>query len=105
MLPECEFDGVTEEERKQQDLYDRELYKELLPEERSKPLKGRQIVQYDYNHSSKGKAARKRYAQTDKGKANVKRKQQKRVASGKNAEACRRYYQRKKEREAAAWTA
>lgn len=118
MLPDCILDEVTDAERKQQDLYDRELIRERIPEER-KALRKYGLALYDYNHSSKGKARQKRYQQTekgkerqkryeqtDKGKATAKRKQQKKVTSGKNAEYCRRYYQRKKaEREAAAWTA
>ena len=105
MLPDCILDEVTDAERKQQDLYDRELIRERIPEER-KALRKYGLALYDYNHSSKGKARQKRYQQTEKGKATAKRKQQKKVTSGKNAEYCRRYYQRKKaEREAAAWTA
>jgi hypothetical protein len=42
--------------------------------------------------SEKGKEAQMRYAQSDKGKARDKRKQEKKVKSGKNAEYCRRYY-------------
>lgn len=100
-LPECVFDGVTEEERRQQDELDRHCARERIARECPHNLKF-----FDYNHSEKGKAARKRYAQTDKGKATAKRKSQKAVASGKNAEYCRRYYQKKKaEREAARWTA
>lgn len=65
--------------------------------------------QYRYNHSEQGRQAKKRYAQSekgkqaqaryaksDKGKARDKRKMEKRIASGKNAEACRRYYLKKK---------
>lgn len=53
-------------------------------------------AQYRYNHSDKGRQAREKYAKSDKGKARDKRKQEKRIASGKNAEACRRYYYKKK---------
>jgi hypothetical protein len=52
--------------------------------------------QYRYNHSAKGREARKRYANSEKGQANEKRKRDKKIASGKNAEYCRRYYARKK---------
>lgn len=58
----------------------------------------RQIVMYRYNHSDKGKERLKKYEQSDKGKERQKRKQQKDIASGKNAERCKRYYQRKKAR-------
>lgn len=49
-----------------------------------------------YADSEKGKEARKRYASSEKGRASEKRKNAKKIASGKNAEACRRYYARKK---------
>lgn len=62
-----------------------------------------------YEQSDKGKEAKKRYSQTlrfkeaqkryrdsDKGREAFKRKQQKDVASGKNAERCKRYYERHK---------
>lgn len=52
--------------------------------------------QFRYNHSDKGREARKRYEQSDKGKATDRKKQAKRIASGKNAEYCRRYYLKKK---------
>ena len=45
-----------------------------------------------YMESEKGKEAQMRYAKSDKGKARDKRKQEKKVKSGKNAEYCRRYY-------------
>lgn len=119
--PDCDFDGITPEERKAQDEYDSEV--------RLGRKYGKGIAVWRYNHTEKGKAAagryersdkgrerQKRYEQTEKGrqrqkryeqselgKASNKRKQQKRIDSGKNAEYCRRYYQKKKaEREAAA---
>ena len=64
---------------------------------------------HKYNHSEKGKARAKRYAQSEKGKARAKRyvlsekgrevarrKNQRDILSGKNAERCRRYRERKK---------
>lgn len=110
---DCTNNKITDAERKQQDSYDREVAKEHIPEERRSHCKYK-LAQYDYNHSDKGRASRKRYersekgkasqkryVQSEKGKATAKRKQQKQIASGKNAEYCRRYYQRKKaEREA-----
>jgi len=51
-----------------------------------------------YNASEKGKARHKRYMQSEKGKELARRRSQKAVASGKNAERCRAYYQRKKEK-------
>lgn len=48
------------------------------------------------NHSESGRRARQKYAQSEKGKERERRKTQKKIASGKNAEACRRYRERKK---------
>lgn len=47
--------------------------------------------------SEKGKEAQMRYAQSDKGRARDKRKQEKKIKSGKNAEYCRRYYRKHRE--------
>ena len=44
---------------------------------------------WKYNHSEKGRASRKVYRQSEKGKAAARRKAQKAIASGKNAEYCR----------------
>jgi len=112
---DCINNDVSDTERKAQDAYDRESIKERIPEERSGLRKGK-LGQYDYFHTDKGRAALKRYAtstkgretqrrylHTEKGKATQKRYADKKVASGKNAEYCRRYRERKKaEREAAA---
>lgn len=49
-----------------------------------------------YNHTQKGAERLKRYAKSEKGKANDRRKMQRKIASGKNAEACRRYRERRK---------
>lgn len=49
-----------------------------------------------YNHSEKGKAREEKYAKSEKGRANNRRKMQRKIASGKNAEACRRYRERLK---------
>lgn len=51
-----------------------------------------------YAQSDKGKATQKRYMQSEKGKAAARRKNQKQIASGKNAEYCRVYYQKQKEK-------
>lgn len=59
--------------------------------------KGREAAKR-YAQSEKGKENYKRYMQSEKGKAAAKRKQEKRIANGKNAEYCRRYYRRKKEK-------
>ena len=52
-----------------------------------------------YNSSEKGKARHREYMKTEKGKAIRKKQAQKRIVSGKNAERCRAYYQRKKEKQ------
>jgi hypothetical protein len=54
------------------------------------------LSQKKYAQSEKGKLAQKRYNQSEKGKATMARKQKKKCESGKNAEYCRRYYQKKK---------
>lgn len=118
-LPDCRNDHVTDTERKAQDAYDKESVKERGERMR----KGQKTAQYDYEHSDKGKETRRQYRQTpqykaqqkayrqtetykakmrrhqqtEKGKAAAKRARQKQIASGKNAEYCRAYYQRKKE--------
>ena len=51
-----------------------------------------------YNNSEKGIERTKRYLNTKKGEEMLKRKQKKRIESGKNAEYCRRYYQKIKEK-------
>ena len=94
---DCTNDKMTDTERKLQDRYDMEVVREHIPEERKALRKG-VLKQYDYNHSDKGRASRKRYEQSEKGRETAKRKSQKKIASGKNAEACRRYYARKKAR-------
>lgn len=59
----------------------------------SRTLRG-QETQRRYLASYKGKMAQKRYLDSDKGKEALKRKAQKDIASGKNAEKCKRYYER-----------
>lgn len=54
-------------------------------------------VQHEYIHSERGKAAQKRYSESEKGKARDGRKYRKRIETGKNAEYCRRYYERHRE--------
>lgn len=49
-----------------------------------------------YDHSDKGKARFEKYNQSEKGRLNQQKKSKKKVASGKNAEYCRRYYEKKK---------
>lgn len=69
----------------------------------------RQEILYKYNHSTKGKARMKkynnslkgkerakRYISSEKGKEKQRKATQRDIKNGKNAERCRRYYQRKK---------
>lgn len=49
-----------------------------------------------YESTDKAKERHLRYLQSEKGKSMLKRKQQKRIESGKNAEQCRRYRLKKK---------
>lgn len=52
--------------------------------------------QAKYNRTEKGKARLKRYEESEKGKENQKRKYIRDIVSGRNAERCRRYRERKK---------
>ena len=63
---------------------------------RAIPIRIGNITQDKYNHSEKGKARLKRYYESDKGKENERRKRQRNVENGRNAERCRRYRERKK---------
>lgn len=94
---------LLEEEIERQNKLDKEVkYDEGWVEAKSIPL-------YVYNHSEKGraradkyiksekgKAAQSRYAKSEKGKERTRKATRKRVESGKNAEYCRRYRERKK---------
>ena len=95
---DCIVDDVTKEEEDEQKRFD-----DFIRHKNGTASK------YKYNNSEKGKArykkywqsekgkeAQKRYAQSEKGKAKAKRSRDKRIASGKNAEACKRYYLKKK---------
>lgn len=52
--------------------------------------------QMKYNKSDKGKARLRRYAESEKGKENAHRKAERDRITGRNAEKCRRYRERKK---------
>lgn len=101
--PDCVNDSVTVAERKEQDEHDREIRKgrkygrSLVVWNHNHTEKGKETLRR-YNASEKGKDRQKRYLQTEKGKAMLRRRSQKDIASGKNAERCRAYYQRKKEK-------
>jgi len=77
--PDCDVDGVTLGEKWEQDKRDKEI--EL--DQASEKVKRRRERQ-------------RKYEKSEKGKAKAKRAQQKRIASGKNAEACRAYRCRQK---------
>ena len=47
-----------------------------------------------YSRTLRGQEAQRRYINSDKGKEALKRKREKDIASGKNAEKCKRYYER-----------
>lgn len=53
-----------------------------------------------YQQTDKGKESRERYLKSEKGQAMLKRKKDKRISSGKNAEYCRQYRLRKKTEQA-----
>ena len=87
---DCIYDGLEMDEITAQDKFDKEL-KVVEPEilRRQKSLK-------KYNASEKGKERHKKYINSEKGKIIEKKKQNKKIESGKNAEYCRRYYQKMK---------
>lgn len=90
--PDCCYDELEYYDIVEQDKFDKEL--EVVEPEVLRMRKSQQ----KYFKSDKGKQALKRYAQSEKGKEAFKRKNKKNIESGKNAEYCRRYYQRKKAR-------
>lgn len=57
--------------------------------------KGKEVIAR-YRKSQSYNEAQKKYQQSEKGKENERRKRQRKIDSGKNAEYCRRYYYRKK---------
>lgn len=61
-----------------------------------KSERGREMLK-KYSRSQNFREAQKRYRESEKGKEAERRRTQKRIANGKNAEACRRYYLRKKQ--------
>lgn len=61
-----------------------------------KKTKRYKITQQRYEKTDNAKERQKKYRTSDKGKISEKKKSAKKIKSGKNAEYCRRYYQRKK---------
>lgn len=94
-LPECEYDGVEIDDEAVSNAIDSEIIHMRVVERHY--INGTYST-YDskrkYHRSDKGKNALKRYLNSDKGKEAQKRKAQKDIESGKNAEKCRRYYER-----------
>lgn len=98
---DCINDNLTEKEKNEQDQHDREIIggrkygRNLVVWNYQHSEKGKEAIKR-YNTSEKGKERNKRYLQTEKGKETMKRKRERKIESGKNAEYCRRYYQKKK---------
>ena len=88
-LSECEYDGIEIADV----IESRELDCDVR---RFRGTYSRYIWNRKYFTSQKGKMAQKRYRDSEKGRAAFKRKQQKDIASGKNAERCKRYYEKHK---------
>lgn len=104
LYTDCIYDGIEFSERREQDKFDKGL--EVVEPE----VKRRREVSRRYSKTDKGRDAQKRYAKTEKfknvqkkylssekGMAKKKRDYEKKIESGRNAAACRRYYQRHKE--------
>lgn len=87
---DCCYDGSEYRDVIRQNQFDREL------EAVDPSIRKRRARQSKYAKSDKGIARYKRYIQSDKGKEMLKRKQKRSIESGKNAECCRRYYQKMK---------
>lgn len=103
---DCRYSRLEESDRILQNLLDEEIKNEYTPREVLLRRESQKIYektekarerQKRYEQTEKGKARQKKYSQSKKGKENEKRKRQKAIESGKNAERCRRYYQRKKQ--------
>lgn len=113
---DCEFEGIDKEEVRIQNNFDKDLEaveqsvisrrkrqnkynKSEKGKEREKNYeeskKGKER-QRKYNLSEKGKERTERYSKSEKRMETEKRKSQKKIASGKNAEYCRKYYYKKK---------
>ena len=90
LFTDCIYDGVERKDVYEQDEMDKQL--QLV----EPGILRRRERQRRYNKSDKGKASRKRYSMTKKGIENEKRKKQRKIDNGRNAEYCRRYYYKKK---------
>lgn len=90
---DCVVESASEAEMSAQRIEDREILIERL-----KGVKGAKAALKRYNLSEKGRARVKKYLESEKGRAMLKRRTQTKIKNGKNAEYCRKYYQRRKER-------
>lgn len=88
---DCIYDGLEHSDVERQDKFDNEL--EII----ELKILSRRKRQARYFRSEKGKIAQKKYLQSIKGREMVRRKGQKRIENGKNAEYCKRYYEKHKE--------
>ena len=87
---DCRYDELEAKDIQEQDRFDKQF--EIVEPE----IEKRRERQKKYNKSKKGRERQKKYCKTKKGKENEKRKRDRKVANGKNAEYCRRYYYKKK---------
>ena len=87
---DCRYSGSEYDDVVRQNEFDREL------EAVEPSVRLRRARQSKYAKTDKGIARYERYIQSDKGKEMLKRKQKKSIESGKNAECCKRYYQKMK---------
>lgn len=88
---DCLYDGIDFLEKTAQEKYDKEL---LIVE--PEVLKRREAMAR-YSKTEKFKNVQKKYLSSEKGIEKKKRDYEKKIKSGRNAAACRRYYQRHKE--------
>lgn len=86
--PDCDYEELTEEERKNQNDTEFEI--------RAERKHGKSKAMWNYQHSEKGKATLKKYNASEKGKERKKRYMQTDKGKAKNAEYCRAYYYRQK---------
>lgn len=91
----CPYQDCKYDEIEQSDLFRQNAFDNELGIVDPKILRRRQS-QKKYINSEKGKLAMRRYLNSEKGQENERRKRQKKIDNGKNAEYCRRYYRRKK---------
>ena len=94
-LPECEYDELEIEDEMESRAIDSSiLHSRIVEKHRLNGTYPIYASKKKYFQSEKGKCAIKRYFASSKGKEAQKRKSQKDIATGKNAEKCKRYYER-----------